>query len=89
VTRKTPVRHKVRDHTRSGVHVRHYERGSGKTMKLTKTSGVRSPRFMVVISDSNKRGTLSIIAPSIPEAVDRGLDKTTVDSPVRIIVRRV
>ena len=90
MTRKTPVHHKVRDHTRSGVHVHKYERGSGKALELVKMAraGGRGPNYTVTVSGSGRAQSVSVSAQSIPEAVNRGLDKVTVEAPTVVRIRR-
>ncbi len=48
MTRKSPIRHKVRKHIRKGNQIQSYQRGSGKKVKRTRSRAVGSQRPSVM-----------------------------------------
>jgi hypothetical protein len=82
--RKSPFRHKVRKHVRSGINVHQYERGKGKKPVERKVIGRIVPSqvsFRVLVDGRS----YPIKAVTFASALDIGLLKTTkVPTHVRI-----
>lgn len=94
--RKSPFRHKVRDHYRSGRPVSRYWRGKGDKPRprLVKVFhphvGNSSPTdYNVEIKYSSSSENLFVVANDVLSAMDKALQmRSRIESPTSIILRR-
>ncbi len=86
MTRKSPIKHPVKQHLREGKVVHHYERGSGKAPRLPIAHIRRGGGYTVTIL-GNERHTFNVGAESYLGALDAGLGRAT-ETPMAIKLRR-
>lgn len=87
MTRKSPIKHDVKQHLREGHVVHHYERGKGKAPRQVIGSTSRGGGYSVTLIGSGFQETVSVAAGNYPDAVSAGLQRSTV-APVAIKLRR-
>jgi hypothetical protein len=91
VTRKSPIKHPVKPHTRAGVHVHHYVRGDGEAPKAPrKVIGHRDsigPRFTVTLQYGKGSESRVVSASSYGAALSEGLQGAS-DTPRAVTMRR-
>lgn len=77
MTRKSPVKHKVKSHTRSGIAVKNYERGKGKRVEKEKTMHITANiGYNVSFWFSNgSRETFNLPEKTIGSALRAGISK--------------
>lgn len=76
--RKSPIKHHVRSHTRVGVRVHDYERGSGhRPAKPTLSHFQSSSKFSVTIKylDESANERYQITAPNFETAIFNAMDQ--------------
>jgi hypothetical protein len=90
VTRKSPIKHPVKPHTRAGVHVHHYTRGEGTAPKVKRVIGHRDsmgPRFTVTLQYGRGSESRVVSASSYGGALSEGLSGAS-DIPRAVTMRR-
>lgn len=88
--RKSPYRHPVRSHTRSGIHVGKYERGKGSKPKPRRRDPSTGKKFTVIAHFGRGRESLPVRANTYSTALREGLGMIqTPEIPDRIMIRRI
>jgi len=91
VKRKSPYRHPVKSHTRSGIKVSHYERGKGSKPKqpLRIRKPLNGGDFTVIVFFDGERESHPVKAKTYTDALNSGLNRIqTPEIPQRIRIRR-
>jgi len=91
VKRRSPYRHPVRSHIRSGVEVKKYERGKGSKPKRTQRTRIpaRGGDFTVIVFFDGERESHPVKAKTYTDALNSGLNRIqTPEIPQRIRIRR-
>ena len=90
MTRKSPIKHPVKPHTRAGVHVHHYVRGDGEAPKAKRVIGHRDsmgPRFTVTLQYGKGSESRVVAAGSYGAALSEGIAGAS-DTPRAVTMRR-
>lgn len=90
--RRSPYRHPVRGHKRSGVDVKNYERGKGSKpkQKIKTRIPLKGGDFTVLIYFDRERESHPVRAKTYTEALNAGLRMIqTPEIPDQIRIRRV
>jgi hypothetical protein len=91
VTRKSPIKHPVKPHTRAGVHVHRYTRGDGEAPKAPrKVIGHRDsmgPRYTVTLQYGKESESRVVSAGSYGAALNEGLQGSAA-TPRAVTMRR-
>ena len=92
MTRKSPIKHLVRSHQRSGIPVGHYERGKGSkpTQRTTVRPRLGSPDYRVTLYFDVGSESHRVPATTLTDAAQQGIRSIqTPKVPRRMRIRRL
>jgi len=92
VTRKSPIKHNVKSHTRTGVQVSRYERGKGSrpAQRTTVRARLGSPDYRVTLYFDVGSESHRVPATTLTDAAQQGIRSIQTPSvPRRMRIRRL